>query len=72
MNLEHASNSSRDVWLCNAEVNIERSHFVYGPPPFLFVDIVHPTIDDPNSEEGVQVNQTFHNLRDNVTVGSSS
>ncbi|CAF1459793.1 unnamed protein product [Adineta steineri] len=58
-------------WLCNGEVITEPSYFVHGPPPFLFVDIVHPTIIDMNSEGIVQVDLNFHDIQRNITVGSS-
>ena len=61
----------RDGWLCNGEVLTEPSYFVHGPPPFLFVDGVHPTVNDANSEGIVQVDLNFHDIQRDITVGSA-
>jgi hypothetical protein len=53
----------RDGWLCNGEVATESPYFIHGPPPFLFVDVVHPTMNDPASEGIVQVNLNFHDIQ---------
>ncbi|CAF3100169.1 unnamed protein product, partial [Rotaria sp. Silwood2] len=61
--------SLEDGWLCNEEVVAEPSNFIHGPPPFLFVDILHPTMNDPNSEGIVQVDDNFHDIQQNITIG---
>ncbi|CAF1560760.1 unnamed protein product, partial [Adineta ricciae] len=70
-NVETNTIEKEDVWLCNGEVVTEPSYFIHGPPPFLFVDIVHPTIDYPNSEGIVQVDLNFHDIQRSITVGST-
>jgi hypothetical protein len=60
----------RYVWLCNGDVLAEISSFIYGPPPFLFADVVHTTVDDPNSEGIVQFRSNFHDLQRSIRLGS--
>ena len=60
-----------DSWLRNGEVLTDPSFFIHGPPPFLFVDVVHPTMNDSNSEEIVQVDLSFHDIQRGITVGAA-
>ena len=62
---------NRAGWLCNGEVLSEVSYFIHEPPPFLFVDVIHPIIDDSNSDGIVQVDLNIHDMQHNISVGSS-
>ncbi|CAF1569322.1 unnamed protein product, partial [Didymodactylos carnosus] len=48
----------------------EPAHFIDGNPPFLFVDISHPTIEDPRTRELPSVSLNFHDIQRSVQIGS--
>jgi hypothetical protein len=60
----------RYVWLYNGDVASEPSSFIHGPPPFLFADIVHPTMNDPHSEGIIQSSFNFHDIQRSIKIGS--
>ena len=57
-------------WLCNADVVSGPSHFIHGPPPMLFVDIVHPTRNDPDTDGVLQSYLSFHDVQRSIQIGS--
>ncbi|CAF4135988.1 unnamed protein product, partial [Rotaria sp. Silwood1] len=61
-----------DCWRCNAPVIAQPANFIHGNPPFLFVDIIHPTIEDPISKQLTPISLKFHNIQRCVVIGSFS
>ncbi|CAF1645770.1 unnamed protein product, partial [Didymodactylos carnosus] len=59
-----------DCWRCNAQVIVQPSSFIHGNPPFLFMAIIHPTIENPTSKELTPDSLSFHDIQHSVTIGS--
>ena len=62
----------RDGWLCNGEVISQASRFIHGPPPFLVVDIVHRSMNDPDNDAIRQIDLNFHDIQRVIKVGPST
>jgi hypothetical protein len=60
----------RYVWLCNGDVASGLSSFIHEPHPFLFADIVHPTMNDSYIEGIIQSGLNFHDIQRSIQIGS--
>jgi hypothetical protein len=65
----------RDCWLGDAKMIASPANFLHGNSPFVFVDIIHPVVEDstedPATRKVIAVSLNFHDIQRSITICSS-
>ncbi|CAF4043759.1 unnamed protein product [Rotaria sp. Silwood2] len=72
INVDSNTMEYTEGWQCNEKVTVQPATFVHGQPPFLFVDTIHPIIEDPKTKRSSEVSLNIHDIPRYLTVGSST